>query len=203
MGSAASWTTNTPSVVYSLRIVTITVLVTALLRAFGLYLLATTAISLPSQIGYLMVPSVDDFGGAVVRASFIGNVVAIAATLLLGWVLYFKTQRVAALIVPNDSAAVVISGGQHLYTAAVGLAGIFIFVTGLEDLAASGTTLFAQRDFETRALMFDGELQNLARGTVSVLFGALLLVGTERIVAWWYAFRGFDKSESDDDSRRS
>ena len=165
-------------------------LVVVLLRVIGLYLLVTTAISLPSQIAFLMVPATDEYGGALMRASFIGSVVGIIGRALMGWALFFKTRVISELVVPEDSASAVISGGEQLYVAGVALVGTWILVEGMQDLAASGTVLFLLFEGEQRSFIFEREVQTVARGVMAVIAGSILIVGQDRVVKWWQSIRG-------------
>ena len=165
-------------------------LVAVLLRVIGLYFLVTTAITLPSQIAYLMIPSSDDYQGAVVRASFIGTVMGLVGRVLIGWALYFKAQWISERVVPEDSAAVAVIAGEQLYVALLSVAGVWLLVNGMEDLAASGTVVFLLHPDTDRSLLFDREAQQVARGVMGVVAGSILIVGQDRVVRWWQSIRG-------------
>jgi hypothetical protein len=170
-------------------------LVGVLIRVIGLYLLVATAVALPSQVAYLLVPAADDYGGALVRASMMGGIASILGSALMGFALYFKSQRVAEIVVPQDSGAIAFTGGDQLYLAALALIGVWLVVGGLQDVAATGTALFLIHDRGERDFIFDREAQGLARGIMAVIAGAVLIISPERLYAVWASFRGISHDE--------
>jgi hypothetical protein len=170
--------------------------VAVLLRVLGLYLLVTTAIALPGQIAFMMVPGTDEFGGSLITASNVGAIVGFVGRIVVGAVLFFKSRAVSTILVPVDTKSLALVGGDQFYVAALALFGIWLLVGGLEDLAASGT-LLCMFTGDERNYLIDRELQTIARGGVSVIAGAVLIVGRDRLQDLWMGLRGLRADDED------
>jgi hypothetical protein len=172
------------------------------LKVWGMVLIVEAAISVPVTIWALATASVsvnsDEEMLMAMRQSEMFGVLSIIVQIVTGILLLNNADRLVKRLIPEGESLQINAKRAHLQAIAFALAGIFVLVEGIQDLAAAGYTLLTKPNFdETPQLEYlwvrQGEV--IVRGAVAVTCGSILLFGRDAIATGWSRIRSVSPAD--------
>jgi hypothetical protein len=174
------------------------------LKIWGVILLVSALASLPVTLLMAAERAGSDPQANLVRMTQIASILSVVIQGAVGMAVLVWADRITGLI-ESDTAPIQIDASlDELQMLAFALAGVFILVSGLQNVASAAYVLLSRPKFdETNTLTYLWARQNeaIVKALVQVVAGALLVFGRKSIAHGWSALRGRSLNDDVDESR--
>jgi hypothetical protein len=159
-------------------------------RVWGVVLLVGALVSSAAQLAtFTMTPPVAE--ATFYRAAWI---VTLAGPGVIGLALLVLADRVARWVVPESAPLAIDAGPSDLVAIGFAIAGIFILVSGLQDVASIVYAALTKPNWltaESRSSYIWGQQQvAIVRVVVEVAAGVVLILGRNGLARAWWWLRG-------------
>jgi hypothetical protein len=174
------------------------------LKIWGIILVVSALASLPVTLLMAASGAGNDPQAGLMRMTQIASILGLVIQAAVGTAVLVWADRITDLIKSDTAPIQIDTSIDELQALGFALAGVFILVSGLQNVASAAYVLLSRPKFdETNPLtyMWTRQDEAIVRAVVQVVAGALLIFGRETIARGWSALRGQPVNDDVDESR--
>jgi hypothetical protein len=172
------------------------------LRIWGVVFFVGALVSSPQTVFFVrLAPARPQ--DAWLRAQQIGLMLNLGARALIGLALIVLADRIAAVVIPETEPLAIDADVFDLAVLGFAVAGIFILVWGLQDVASIVYTLVAKPGWPPgvswSSYLWEQQRIAIVRVIVEIAAGIVLIFGRDAIVSSWWQLRGRARGSEEKD----